>query len=125
MIYADARQLALSTINSVFFADVESDDVLRADYARRYIESQVETFERLWALTDEQLVDELREISKGQMYAAEDRDWDEYEGYEVARYEVYAVQTNREEMADEAAQARLLSEPEGPLTHRPFAGLSL
>ena len=124
MIYSTPAQLALSTIPTSLIEGQESEDGQYAEFAANYVKSQIAAFERLWKLSDAELVAELADIRKNQSYAADERDWDEYEGWEVARYEVYAVQTNREAIADEAEQAKLISEPSAPLTYRPFAALA-
>lgn len=120
--FTTARALAASFSTESFLAEVEAGDYL----ATSIFEAEVATFERLWALSDAELVQELAEIREGQRAAADDRDWDEYEGYEVARYEVYAVQTNREALADEAdLQARVGAPVQEHLTYRPFAALQV
>lgn len=123
MIFTTARDLALSTISAKLVVAQESDDEQYADFAKQYVASAVERFEHFWALSDGELSLELRMVREGQRLAADDRDWDEYEGWEHSSYEIYAVQGNREALAEEVEQARLLSEPVGGLTHRPFAGL--
>ena len=123
--FSTPAALALSTINPSFFEDEKSADEQRAEWAGRYINSQIEAFTRLWALSDAELNAELAEIRHGQRVVADERDWDSYEGYEVARYEIYAVQNNREALADEAETRLVLADESiGQLTHKPFAGLA-
>ncbi|QDF18691.1 hypothetical protein SEA_PUPPER_205 [Gordonia phage Pupper] len=89
----------------------------------------VATFERLWAKTDQELVEELREVR-----AAQDRlievsddgfgvDWDAYDGWDLQRDWIYAVQNNREAIADAAYEATLVGAATEGLTHRPFSTL--
>ncbi|QIG58186.1 hypothetical protein SEA_SKOG_34 [Gordonia phage Skog] len=126
IIFATAADQARAFTPASILAEAEQGDPT----ALALVAYDVATFERLWAKTDQELVEALREVRAAQariIDASEDGfgvDWDEYSGWDHQREWIYAVQNNREAIADAAYEATLVGAPAEGLIHRPFAALA-